>query len=162
MPDAGPDPTPAQRRAGRIAAETTRIAEPETPFERKLRQLSLLRANRDAKIERLSERVRQEWLAYSSFDPLMVMRADGGLRKLNEIPAHARRCISSMKIRTEVGAKDGARSVITDVRFVDRRAVLADLAKHLGMMVERHANPDGSAMAAPVVNVYLHDSATGE
>ena len=62
------------------------------------------------------------------------------LKPASEIPRHARRAISSMKIKREVEGKgDHAQEVeVIEFRFWNKNDALDKLMKHLGMFVDKH------------------------
>lgn len=85
-------------------------------------------------------RVLQEYAAIAFADIGEVLDFSGPaprLRDANTIPAPARQAIASMKTRRYLeGHGDDARTVeVTEFKFWDKRAALADLMRHLGLFL---------------------------
>lgn len=103
-----------------------------------------------SKLEIKSESVLSEIanLAYSDIGAILDFTGEQPkLKPANQITPEARRCIQSVKVkRTVEGKGDDAEVVeVVEFRLWDKGGRLQDLAKHLGLLVERHEHT-GSAV----------------
>ena len=95
------------------------------------------------KAELSAERVLMELMRVAFSDVGDVLDFSGDeprMKPANQIPARARKAISSIKVKRYLidGEGDVDREVeITEYKFWDKPAALEKLAKHLGMLTER-------------------------
>ena len=99
---------------------------------------------RQEKCEIDAARVLEEWLylAFSDPDDFMDFGNDQPnppQRPANEIPEHARRAISSIKVKTHSWTVDDVehKETNTEYRLWDKNAALRELGKHLGLTPEK-------------------------
>jgi phage terminase small subunit len=90
-----------------------------------------------------TDRVVRELSRIAFLDPGDVLDFSGDAPRLkapNQIPAHARRAISKIKVKRYFeGSGDDAREVeMVEFGFWDKNSALEKLGKHLGIFVDRH------------------------
>lgn len=94
------------------------------------------------------ERVLQEYACLATLDISQAFGPDGNYLPIHQMPEAVRRCIAGLEVADLNIDNDGKGSVgrLHKLKFYDKRAALADIAKHLGMFIERIGNPDGTAL----------------
>lgn len=106
--------------------------------------------NRTARLS--VERVLREIVSLATADVANAFDEDGNLLPIQQIPEPTRRAIAAYEEEpTLTGMK-------RKVRFWDKGKALDMAGKHLGMFLERMANPDGSPLAQPILRVVVKDS----
>lgn len=93
-------------------------------------------------------RVLAEYARIAFLDPAAVYRDDGQLIPMHEIPEDARRAISKIKSFEEFEGRGEERTLsgyVREVEFVQKKGALDSLAKHLGLLPEKHevSGPNG-------------------
>ena len=111
-----------------------------------------------------SERLRLELKSIALFNPQDMLREDGSIIPLQELPQHVARSISRMKVGYVDGGFDESGNAVTvtnvDVSFHDKLTAMEMLMRHLGMfqptelsvkhsvdwdsMIAPHANPEAA------------------
>jgi phage terminase small subunit len=89
------------------------------------------------------------WLKIAQVDIRDFYDAKGNLKDIADLSAECAFAIASIKV-TEGQAQDGSTVTydVKDIKLCDRLAALRDIAKHLGMFVEKHevTGKDGEAL----------------
>jgi phage terminase small subunit len=132
--------TAAARRAGYSAKTAGQIAEKLLKDPRIKTAISAALAARSKRARVKADRVIQELEDLALFDPGDVFDFNGNtitLRRAADIPEHARRAISSVKI---VGK--GAKQRV-EVRLCDKSVNLTTLMRHHGLLIDRVKVEDG-------------------
>lgn len=85
-----------------------------------------------------AERVLQELAYIGLADPADVLDFDSDvpvMRSAKDIPEHARRCISSMRVKTVIDktAHGHVPAQVLEIKFWDKNAALEKLCRHLGL-----------------------------
>lgn len=88
--------------------------------------------DREKRTEITQDRVLQEYARLAFLDPRQFSDEDGNLLPLHKLSADTAAAVSGFDARRILG-DDGDASEILKYKFVDKRASLADVAKHLGM-----------------------------
>lgn len=94
----------------------------------------------------------------ATMDASDLFEKDGSLKLINDIPEDVRRSIQSMEV-VELfegsGDQKHAVGLLKKVKLTDRDKNTEMLAKYHGLLRDRvsHENPDGSALAPPVINI---------
>lgn len=91
-------------------------------------------------------------LAFSDVRHFQYDEDSGKLLLSENAPDEAWRAVSSVKYRT-VTSKNGDRIHEAELKLWDKNSALQMAGKHLGMFLDRVANPDGSALSGSVVVV---------
>ncbi len=84
-------------------------------------------------------------------DPAMAFGPDGAMLELSEMPEDIRRAISSFEVEQRT-TEDGQTRTVRRVRFWPKTDALDKLARHLGMLVDRH---EDEAKGRFVLNITL-------
>lgn len=94
----------------------------------------------------------------ATLDVSQLYEKDGSLKLMSDIPEDIRRSIQYMEV-VELfegsGDQKHAIGLLRKVKLTDKDKNAEILAKHLGVIKERHVheNPDGTALAPPVINI---------
>lgn len=102
---------------------------------------SAIRAAMDKRAERTEitqDRVLKEYARLAFLDPRSFADESGNLLPLHKLSAEAAAAVSGFDAKRSVG-EDGETCEILKYKFVDKRASLADVAKHLGMFEKDNA-----------------------
>ncbi|QBG46606.1 terminase small subunit [Verrucomicrobia bacterium S94] len=91
-----------------------------------------------------TDQILAEYAAIGFLDPIELINEDGSMRPLADIPEHARRAIGAFKVTEKV---DG--SIVTEVRFVDKKGSLDSLAK-IKSLFTPDKNDSGKGLAERV------------
>jgi len=92
-------------------------------------------------------------------DPAELLRPDGTVKDLSEIPENIRRCIKSFRVRTTTHMYD-RETVEVEVKTVDKDVLLTLAMKFRGMLIDRsQINHDG---LAGQVLIHLPDNGRGD
>lgn len=85
------------------------------------------------------ERVLQEYACLVSLDISTAFDENGQLLPIHQIPEVTRRAIAGIEVAALNIDNDGMGSVgkLHKLKFYDKRAALADVAKHLGMFIDK-------------------------
>jgi hypothetical protein len=104
------------------------------------------------KIRLTVARVLEEYAHLATLDIGEAFAPDGSLLPIHEMPEHVRRALAGVEVSELMVDGDGKGPVgkLHKLKFYDKRAALADIAKHLGMFIERIGNPDGTPLLGEV------------
>lgn len=99
------------------------------------------------------ERVLQEYGRIAFLDISQAFQLDGSLKSIHDMPEDIRRAIAGIEVVNYEEDNDGRGAIgkLHKIKIIDKRAALADIAKHLGMFIERIGNPDGSKLEPHVI-----------
>lgn len=127
----------------------------------------------EAQLQKVSERAEftaADWLyevgliAKSDLGDIMDFSGDAvRMRPAREIPKHARRAISSVKVKRYVeGAGEDAREVeVVEFKLWSKDAALEKAGKYLGLLKDRHEHTgkDGAPLTLDVIRDVLREAA---
>lgn len=91
------------------------------------------------------DRVLSEYSHIAFLDIGEAFAADGSLLPIHEMPENVRRAIAGIEVASLNIDNDGKGEVgkLHKIKLLDKGKALQDLAKHLGMFIERIAGADG-------------------
>ncbi len=92
------------------------------------------------------ERLLEEYGHIAFLDIGEAFAPDGSLLPIHEMPESVRRAMAGIEVASLNIDNDGKGEVgkLHKIKLLDKGRALQDLAKHLGMFIERIGNPDGS------------------
>ena len=98
------------------------------------------------------ERIKQEYAHLAFHDIGDAFDGAGNLKPIHEMPESIRRSLGGIEVTDLRIDGDGKGPVgkIHKIKILDKRAALRDMAQHMGMMVERVGNPDGTPFIGDV------------
>lgn len=86
-----------------------------------------------------AERTLEEYRCLGFSDVGELFDEQGRLRPLTELPRHVRAAIASVKVtKKNLTAGDGVMEDVVEVKLWDKTRALQDLAKHFGLIREKH------------------------
>lgn len=85
------------------------------------------------------DRVLEEYAHIAFSDIGQAFDADGRLLPIHKMPPEVRRSLAGIEVVSYEEDNDGKGSIgkLHKIKILDKRAALADVAKHLGMFIER-------------------------
>lgn len=104
-------------------------------------ELARLSKARAAKVDLSAERVLAELMRFAFADLRQAFDEQGRLRPIHELPEDVARAISGVEVEELFEGRGEERAqigVLRKVKFWDKPRGLELLAKHLGLLVERH------------------------
>ncbi len=98
------------------------------------------------KVKITIDRVLEEYGRIAFLDIGQAFDENGKLKPIHEMPEDIRRSLAGIEVVSYEEDNDGRGAIgkLHKIKIIDKRAALADVAKHLGMFIERIGNPDGS------------------
>lgn len=134
----------SKKTAGQAAGE--QLKKPE--IQARLREAI---ASRAARTEITADRVLAEYAKLAFLDIRKAFNENGKLKPIHEIDDATAAAIAGIEVEELFeGRGDDRKSIgtLSKIRLSDKRAALADVAKHLGMFVDRHehSGPNGEAI----------------
>ncbi len=126
---------------------------------RLLANVSVAAAVEAAMIERAErtkitqDRVLRQYANLAFFDIRKLYREDGSLKPIHELDDETAAALAGVETSEITGPEGQNLGIVRKVKLTDRRAALADIAKHLGMFVERHKHEhSGKVDLAALIN----------
>jgi len=126
----------AAQRAGYKAARLDQAAYELLRKPEIKREIRRLLADRAKRLSVSADNVLKELAFIAFFDPLALFDENGVLKRIDELPEHARQVIASIEVRTEEGPGKSP-SLVTKIKFNDKIRSLEMLMKHLGLLIDR-------------------------
>ena len=138
----------AKKRADQIGFEN--LKKPEIS-----RAIQIRMADREKRTEISQDRVLQEYARIAFLDPRKLVDENGNPLPLHKLSDDVAAAIAGLDAKRMAG-EEGASFEILKYKFVDKRASLSDVAKHLGMF-ERDNIQKGNREIIVTVETYEDD-----
>ena len=138
----------AKKRADQIGFEN--LKKPEIS-----RAIQIRMADREKRTEISQDRVLQEYARIAFLDPRKLVDENGNPLPLHKLSDDVAAAIAGLDAKRMAG-EEGASFEILKYKFVDKRASLSDVAKHLGMF-ERDNIQKGAREIIVTVETYEDD-----
>ena len=122
----------AARRAGYAKKRADQIGFENLKKPDVARAIQLRMADREKRTEITQDRVLQEYARIAFLDPRQLVDENGTILPLHKLSDDVAAAIAGLDAKRMAG-EDGATCEIMKYKFIDKRASLADVAKHLGM-----------------------------
>jgi len=122
----------AARRAGYSPKTAFRMGQENMQKPAIRAAIQRFMAERERRTEVTQDRVLQEYARIAFLDPRQFVDEDGNLLPLHKLSAEAAASVSGFDAKRSIG-DSGETCEILKYKFVDKRASLSDVAKHLGM-----------------------------
>ncbi|MDH5572496.1 MAG: terminase small subunit, partial [Gammaproteobacteria bacterium] len=110
------------------------------------------RVQAEDKADISEERILKELACLAFLDPADFYQENGDLKSIHDIPEHARRALSGMKITAVLANKDDE-SLVTnkEIKYNDKKPSLELLMKYKGMLTEKieHSGGVGGVLLVP-------------
>lgn len=103
-------------------------------------RVSALKAKQLERIDLSADRVLREIYRIATADVGLAFNSDGGLLPIKEIPEDVRRAISGLDVEELFEGRGDEREqtgVLKKIRFWSKTEAARDLAKHLGLLIDR-------------------------
>ncbi len=106
------------------------------------------------------DRVLEEYQHIAFLDIGQAFAADGSLLPIHEMPESVRRAMAGIEVASLNIDNDGKGEVgkLHKIKLLDKGKALQDLAKHLGMFIERIGGADGGPIQTKHEIVFVRPS----
>lgn len=106
-------------------------------------RIAEIEATINARHELTTDRVKRQWSKTGWYDARQLFDDNGNVLLPHEIDADTAQAITGIKVKREIrnGGRDGEEPVeivTTEYKLVDKKGVVDSVAKHLGMLTEKH------------------------
>jgi len=143
----------AARRAGYSPKTAFRMGQENMQKPAIQAVLQLRMADREKRTEITQDRVLQEYARLAFLDPRQFSDAEGNLTPLHKLSADAAAAVTGFDAKRIIGEGEGEETCeILKYKFADKRASLADVAKHLGMFEKDNAQKGNHEILVTVEN----------
>lgn len=100
-----------------------------------------------------ADRVLEQYARMAFFDLRTIYDSNGNLLPVSDWPDEAASAAIAGVDVVEVKEEDGTYSLVKKVKLVDRRGALQDIAKHLGMFMERIEHSGSIAAEVQIIRM---------
>ncbi len=109
-------------------------------------------------------RVLEEYGRIAFLDIGTAFDSEGRLLPIHQMPEDVRRSLGGIEVVSYEEDNDGKGSIgkLHKIKIIDKRAALADVAKHLGMFIDRIGGPNGEALQMTDIRVHFVKASDGK
>lgn len=108
-------------------------------------------AKREKRTEITQDRVLEQYARLAFFDIRKLYNGDGSLKPVHELDDESATAIAGIESFEKFDSDGVPEGVLKKIKLTDRRAALCDVARHLGMFIER-VEHSGSIDLATAIN----------
>lgn len=139
----------SQKTAYRIGAELLQKTSVSATIQKEM-------AKRVKRTEITQDRVLEQYARLAFFDIRKLYNEDGSLKPVHELDDESATAIAGIESFEKYDSNGAPEGVLKKIKLTDRRAALCDVARHLGMFIEKIQH--SGSIDTPSLKVILHGS----